>query len=138
MSKSFHAIILEADGTFYEGPLESLILPIEDGLIGIKAGHSNLISAIVPGMLTYRIPEQKDQYAAISGGLLKVEEGEVLILAETIERPEEIDVERARRAEDAAREALLQKRSVREFRLAKFDLARTVNRLKVKKHVPGE
>lgn len=136
--KAYHARILEADGPFYEGPLEMLIFPTMDGLIGVAANHSNMICAITPGMITYRIPGEENQYAACSSGLLKVEDGELLILCESLERPEEIDANRARREADRAKEILLQERSFREFKLAEMELARTANRLKVRRHTIGE
>ena len=54
-----------------------------------------------------------------------------------MERPEEIDAERARRAEARAREALLQKRSTQEYRGAQANLARALNRLKVSRNGQG-
>ena len=60
-----------------------------------------------------------------------MEDGDVLLLADSVERPEEIDAERARRAEARAREALLQKRSTQEYRGAQAHLARALNRLKL-------
>ena len=62
---------------------------------------------------------------------MKVEDGDVLLLADSVERPEEIDASRARRAEARAREALLQRRSVQEYRGAQAHLARALNRLKL-------
>ena len=70
--------------------------------------------------------------AAVSNGLVKVENGEVLVLVDTIERPEEIDANRARRDADAAKEALLQKKSIQEYRSAQANLARALSRLRVK------
>ena len=67
----------------------------------------------------------------MSNGLLKVEDGEVLILVDTIERPEEIDINRARRDADAAKEALLQKRSIQEYHTAQANLSRALNRLQL-------
>ena len=72
------------------------------------------------------------RHAAVSGGIAKVENGEVLILVDTAERPEEIDIMRARRNADAAKEALLQKRSIQEYRSAQAALARAISRLRVK------
>ena len=52
---------------------------------------------------------------------------------DTAERPEEIDTNRARRDADAAKEALLQKKSIQEYRAAQATLARAVSRLRVKR-----
>ena len=88
------------------------MLPTITGMYGIMAHHRNMITAIIPGMMRYQLPGQPEQMAAVSAGLVKVENGEVLILVDSAERPEEIDLNRARREADAAKEAMLQKRSI--------------------------
>ena len=118
----------------YEGPCYSLVLPTSDGMRGIQARHSNMITALVPGTMYYQIEENVSLEAAVSQGLAKVENGEVLILVDTAERPEEIDAKRAKRDADAAKEALLQKRSIQEYRAAQVTLARAISRLRVKRH----
>ena len=130
----FQVHILASDHPFYEEPCYSLTLPTSDGMRGVRAHHSNMITALVPGTMQYQIEENVPLEAAISRGLAKVENGEVLILVDTAERPEEIDAKRAKRDADAAKEALLQKKSVQEYRAAQATLARAINRLRVKRH----
>lgn len=130
----FQVHILASDHPFYEGPCYSLVLPTSDGMRGIQARHSNMITALVPGTMYYQIEENVSLEAAVSQGLAKVENGEVLILVDTAERPEEIDAKRAKRDADAAKEALLQKRSIQEYRAAQVTLARAISRLRVKRH----
>lgn len=132
--ESFRVHILAADHPFYEGECFSLILPTSDGMYGIRAHHSNMIAAIVPGTLSYQIQENVFLEAAVSEGLAKVENGEVLILVDTAERPEEIDAKRAKRGVDAAREALLHRTSILEYQAAQATLARAASRLRVKRH----
>ncbi len=129
---TFRLRILAADKPFYEGECLSLIVPTNDGERGIQAHHRNMISAIVPGVLWFRLTDGPAQRAAVSSGLMKVEDNEVLILVDAAERPEEIDVNRAKRAAAQAREALLQKRSLREYKTAQANLARAINRLRVR------
>lgn len=133
MRETFMTHILAADRKFYEGPLESLIVPTNEGQYGILAKHRNVITATVPGVLKYKLPNQEFKTAAVSSGLVKIENGEVLILVDSCERPEEIDVNRAKKAEAKAKEELLQKKSIQEYQSAKLRLARAINRLKVKK-----
>ena len=128
----FQVSILASDHVFYIGPCESLIVPTFDGFYGIKAHHTNLVSEIVQGKMTYRLPGEENRIAAVSSGIVKVEANEVLVLVNTIERPEEIDENRAKREAEEAREQILQKRSIQEYRSAQAHLARAVNRLKVK------
>ena len=128
----FQVHILAADRNFYEGPCVSLTVPTSDGEQGILAHHSNLIAAVAAGVLRYQVPGEAAQIAAVSPGMMKVENNEVLVLVDAAERPEEIDAARARREADEAREALLQKKSRQEYQLAQASLARALNRLRVK------
>ena len=129
---TFPLQILAADRPFYDGPCQSLRLPTSDGQYGILAHHRNVIAAIAPGTLYLRLPDGTEQIAAVSQGLIKVENNQVLILADTIERPEEIDANRARREAAEAQEAILQKQSIQSYHSTQARMARALNRLKVK------
>lgn len=129
---TFQVFILAADCAFYEGPCESLVVPTLQGQYGILPNHSNMISAVIPGTLNYKLPGSPEKQAAVSAGLVKVENDEVLVLVDSAERPEDIDENRARRAADEAKEAILQKKSIQEYRSAQANLARAISRLKVK------
>ena len=83
-------------------------------------------------MLRYQTPEGPVELAAVSSGMMKVEKNDVVILVDSVERPEEIDAARAQREADEAREAMLQRKSRQEYQLAQATLARAVNRLRVK------
>ena len=130
--ETFLVRILAADRAFYEGPCLSLTIPASDGEMGILARHSSMIAAIQPGTLRYQVPGEPVRLAAVSPGMVKVENNEVLVLVDSAERPEEIDAARAQRVADEAREALLQKKSRQEYQLAQAALARSLNRLRVR------
>ena len=132
----FQVHILAADKTLYEGPCVSLTIPASDGERGILAHHSSMMAAVVPGILRWRPPGQPVQLAAVSPGMVKVENNEALVLVDSAERPEEIDEARARREADLAREVMLQKKSRQEYQLAQSSLARALNRLRVKSREP--
>ena len=128
----------------YNGDAEFVSLQTTEGSVGILAHHANVIMAIVPGIIEY-VPagaEDSDdaqsgrQTIVVSDGLLKVEGGEVIILVDTAERPEEVDEARARRAEERAREAMKRANSNRDMELAAAELSRAVSRIKAsrKKH----
>ena len=135
MAGRFQAHFLSAERTFYEGPMESVVVPTNDGYYGILAHHSDVILAVVPGMLSYRLPGEETQYVFVSHGMVKVESNEVLILVNVAERPEEIDENRALREAEEAREAILQKKSIMEYRSAQAQLARAAGRLRTKHYV---
>lgn len=129
---SFNVHILAASHTFYEGKCESLVVPTLHGQYGIMTGHCNTISAVVPGKMEYHIPGETVKIAAVSSGLVKIENNEVLVLVDSAERPEDIDALKAKQAADAAKEAMLQKQSIREYHTAQMTLARAVARLRIK------
>lgn len=128
----FHLSILEADKPFYVGECESLIVPTTEGQYGVQAHHRNMIAAVVAGTLKYRTPGGEDQLAAVSNGMIRIENNDVLVLVESAERPEDIDINRAQAAAARAKEAILQKKTIQEYRLAQDKMARELNRLRVK------
>ena len=131
--KTFDLKILTAEKTFYDGPCESLIVPISDGHYGILADHQNTIAAIVPGILEFIAPGEEKVFAAVSNGMLLMEDNKVLILAITAERPEEIDENRARRAMEEEKEEMLRQQSVREFKASRLRIEREMSRLRLKR-----
>lgn len=133
----FHVRILASDTSFFDGSCEFMTVPCTDGAMGILAHHSNMIAAVVPGELRFQPADEPLRTAAVSSGLVKIEEGEVLLLVDTAERPEDIDANRARRAADAAKEELLQEHSIREYGRAQANLARAISRLRVKERWHG-
>ncbi len=126
----FPVSILAADEPLYEGPCVSLTIPMEDGQFGILAHHTNMMGGIVPGMLTYQPPGGEKRIATVSYGIIKIEDGEVLILVDAAEHLEDIDVKRAQRDADEARRILSEQRSQQEYEAARIDLARAINRLR--------
>ena len=159
---TFKLQIMASDHMVYEGDAQSVSLPTTEGSIGVLAHHANIIMAIVPGEITYDAVPSRDsrerakssqgdsaqnsdsgdampaqrgrQTVIVSDGLLKVENGEVMILIDTAERPEDIDEARARRAEEKAREELKRANSNREAALASAELSRAMSRIKASKN----
>lgn len=130
---SFPLHVLTAVKPFYEGECVSLVVPTPSGLYGIQAKHSNFVGSIIPGEMKMTLPDGSVVTAAVADGIVKVEGGEVLVLVDTAERPEEIDENRAERALEKAMEDTARERSAREYFAAQARLARAINRLKVKR-----
>ena len=133
---NFTLQFMASDHMVYEGDAQSVSLPTTEGSVGILAHHSNLIMAVVPGEVTYRTAKGDEETIIVSDGLLKVENGNVMILVDTAERPEEIDEARAERAAEKAREDLKRANSNRDIALASAELSRAMYRMKgsKKKH----
>ncbi|MCR5831247.1 MAG: ATP synthase F1 subunit epsilon [Lachnospiraceae bacterium] len=129
----FRLHIVEADNDFYDGGCTSLVIPTTDGMMGIQAMHENLVAAVSIGVVKYTLPDGTRCHAAVSNGIVKVENNEVLILVESAEDPDEIDEARAKSEEETARDLLAGRTDRINYRAAKGMLARAVNRLKIKK-----
>ena len=139
---SFRLHFMASEHMVYDGDAESVSLMTTEGSIGILAHHSNLIMAVVPGIVEY-VPAGEEAKAAglsgkqvvvVSDGLLKVENNEVMILVDTAEHPDDIDEARAKRAEEQAREALKRANSNRDVAIASAELSRAMSRIKASKH----
>ena len=129
---SFTLHILAAERNFYEGECLSLVVPITDGSYGIQSNHQNMVAAIVPGILEYSLPDETRVTTCVSQGILVVADNDVKVLVDTIETPDEIDANRAKEAAEEAKEAILQKKSIQEYKSAQMRIAREMNRLKLK------
>ncbi len=135
---TFELEVLAAEKTLYKGKSISLVVPTSDGQYGIQAMHRNMIAAVIPGMLKFTVPDGTETIAAVSEGLVKVEDNQVLLLVDTAELPEEIDINQAKLSAEQAKEALLQKKSMEEYRAAQAKMARALSRMKVKKNRNAE
>ena len=104
---TYHLEIITADGLCYDGPAEKLLVRTTSGDVCILPRHINYASAL--GMGVARVTaDGKTRPAACIGGMLSVLDGRVRLLASTFEWAEDIDVERAQRAEAEAKAALEQ------------------------------
>ena len=130
MAKTFHLEIIASDRVFYQGECEHLVITAIDGLMGILPGHEPLVTCLPTGELKY-MTNGKWHFAAISEGFIEVLPEKAVILADSCELPEEIDIKRAEEARERAQEQLRQKQSIKEYYQTQAALNRAINRLKV-------
>jgi len=119
------------------GEADEVVVPGSEGSFGVLPGHAPLLSLVGTGEVMYRTGRE-EHYLAVSGGFAEVGPTHVTILAESAERPEEIDVARARvageRAEQRLRAAATEETDV-DRALASFARARA--RLQTAGRRPG-
>ena len=105
---TFKIAIITPERTFYEGEATMVEFNTVEGEIGVLPQHIPLTTVIAPGICTITEGEEK-KTAAIHSGLAEILPDKVTLLAEIAEWPHEIDLDRARSAEDRARERLAAK-----------------------------
>lgn len=102
-------------------PVDSLIITTVEGEIEILPGHADMISTLDTGRFVYRSAKGERITGVISSGFLNVENGEVKVIAETIELAGEIDHHRAKQAqlnaEKRLSEAGLDQQSFKKYQM---------------------
>lgn len=128
---TFHLTIVTPDGSFYDGEAEKLCLRSTTGELGILANHIDMVTAL--GMGEARITlNGETRKAACIGGMLAVTGGEVKVVATTFEWAEDIDVARAKAAEERARAVLEDKsKTAADLKVAEARLKRALVRRSV-------
>jgi F-type H+-transporting ATPase subunit epsilon len=105
VSDTFQLEIVTPEKKVVDTAAEEIQIPGKNGYLGVLPGHAPLITELAVGEITFRAGAEK-QYLAVARGFAEVLPDKVTILAETVERPSEIDVERARKAKARAEERL--------------------------------
>lgn len=111
------------------GQVDYLRASGEDGLFGIEARHTRMMTALKVGEVKV-VSGGKDRYYAIGPGYADIQGQSVQLLVESAEEAHSIDAARAKAAAERARVRLKQKSDVDAAR-AETALARAVNRLSV-------
>lgn len=130
---AFALEVVTPERVAYSGQAASLQAPGSEGSFGVLAGHIPLLTSLQIGRLRFVEEDGNEVQMAISGGFVEVGREQVAVLAETAERIEEIDVERAESARQRAEERLAQARAGQEeidVARAQAALSRALNRLR--------
>lgn len=127
--------IVTPDGVIYEDEIESVSLPTALGEITVLPHHIPLISVIKIGEIRI-VKGGQELGVAVSSGVLEVRESnEVIVIADTAERAEHIDVERAEQARKRAEELMTQEKFEDDIQFASLQaqMEKELARIKVGK-----
>jgi F-type H+-transporting ATPase subunit epsilon len=105
MADTFQLEIVTPEKKVVETAAEEVQIPGKNGYLGILPGHAPLITELSVGEITFR-ENSTEQKLAVAWGFAEILPNKVTILAETAERPSEINVERARQAKERAEQRL--------------------------------
>lgn len=126
----FHLKVTSCTRAFYDGPCASLILPTDEGEYGVLAHHESMVVGVCAGEL--RFNDGKKQTIAVTGsGFARIADNNVTVVVDTVELPEEVDVNRALEAKKRAEERMMLKASRQEYYRGKIAMTRAMARLKV-------
>lgn len=121
--------IVTAESVVYEDDVEIVVIPGIEGQLGILPHHAPLLTALQPGELVVR-KEGEETAIAVSGGFVQVLDDKVIVLADSAERAEEINEERAQEAMRRAQERLQDRTEDMNLERALASIRRAQSRLK--------
>src|SRR6266478_5613584 len=99
MPDDIELVIVTPEKQLLRGKVANMQMPAENGYLGILPGHAPLMTELGIGELSYHdVSGKESAHVAIVRGFAEVLPDRVTVLAETAERAEEIDVQRAKDA----------------------------------------
>ncbi len=105
---TMHVNLVSLEEQIFSGEAEYVVAPGCEGELGIYPHHISLINKLVPGLFRVKLPQKEMQLVyAISGGFLEVQGNHVTVLADVVERTDDLDevrlLEQKRVAEEVVR-----------------------------------
>jgi len=117
MTDSFQLEIVTPEKMVVRDVAEEIQIPGRNGYLGVLPGHAPLITELGAGEIRYRAGGQSHRFA-VAWGFAEVLPDRVTVLAETVERADEIDVSRAQQSLERAEESLKSAQTEEDVSLA--------------------
>src|ERR1700739_63013 len=91
MAITMQVDIVSAEKEIYSGTAEMLVATGEFGELGIVPGHAPLLTLLKPGEVRITLPGGGQEIYYVSGGILEVQPKCTTVLADAVERAEDLD-----------------------------------------------
>ncbi len=122
--------IIKPQKIIMDAEFDNIIVPGKDGDFGVYPGHTPFISVIRPGILELYNNEETIKFA-IHDGYVSVENDQVTILCELIEKEDEVDTARAEAARKRAEDRIKSQKEDIDYRRAEIALKKAMARLQI-------
>lgn len=130
MAMTVHCDIVSAEGEIFSGLVEMVVASGSLGDLGIAMGHAPLITDLKPGPIRLIKQGGDTEVFYISGGFLEVQPNMVKVLADTVQRADDLDEASAQEAVKAAEKALQEKGAEFDYSAASARLAEAAAQLR--------
>ena len=127
---TFYLRVISSNKIFFEGRVEKIILPLEDGEKAVLAHHENMVIATSIGEIRITTSKGEQVVGVVGEGFVQIVNNRVVLIVDSAEKPEDIDRVRAEAALERAKEQLRQKQSIQEYHVSQASMARAMLRLK--------
>lgn len=123
--------IVSAEKEIFSGLVEMVVASADFGEIGIIPGHAPLLTLLRPGEIRITLSGGAKELFYVSGGMLEVQPHQVTVLADAVERADDINEAAALAAKARAEEAIANKNSNIDYSLASAELTRALAQIRV-------
>jgi len=130
MAITTHLDIVSAEQEIFSGVVEMVVATGELGEVGIIPGHAPLLTVLKPGEIRVTLPGGAQEVYYVSGGMLEVQPYYVTVLADAVERADNLDEAAAIAAKERAEEAIANKGAELDYSVATAELARAVAQIR--------
>ncbi|MEE4639738.1 MAG: F0F1 ATP synthase subunit epsilon [Wenzhouxiangella sp.] len=129
MASTIHCDIVSAEAEIFSGSAAMVVVPGEEGDLGITPRHAPLLTRLRPGQVRVLLPEGGEEFYFISGGLLEIQPHVVTVLSDTAQRAGDLDEAAAIKAKEEAERAIADRSAGMEVAEAQAQLAQAVAQL---------
>ena len=129
MASTIHCDIVSAEAEIFSGSAAMVVVPGEEGDLGIAPRHAPLLTRLRPGQVRVLLPEGGEEFYYISGGLLDIQPHVVTVLSDTAQRAGDLDESAALKAKEEAERAIADRSAGMEVAQAQAQLAQAVAQL---------
>ena len=130
--------IVSAEEELFSAEVQMIYAPAEMGEVGITPKHTPLLTKLKAGDVRAEISDSETKIFFISGGILEIQPNAVTILSDTAIRESDLDEDRAKKSELAAKQAMENSNSDMDLVKAKTELAQAAAQLKLIKKLKGK
>jgi F-type H+-transporting ATPase subunit epsilon len=136
--KTMRLDIVSAEEELFSAEVQMVYAPAEMGEVGITPKHTPLLTKLKAGDVRAQISDSETKIFFISGGILEIQPNAVTILSDTAIRESDLDEDRAKKSELAAKKAMEKSNSDMDLVKAKTELAQAAAQLRLIKKLKGQ
>lgn len=129
MASTIHCDIVSAESEIFSGDATMVIVPGEQGDLGVTPRHAPLLTRLRAGEVRVQTPDGEEEHFYVSGGLVEIQPHVVTVLSDTGQRAADLDEAAALEAKAAAERALADKTAGMEVAQAQAQLAEAMAQL---------
>lgn len=137
MARTFNLEVVTPERNFYQGEVELVVARTLQGDEAYMADHMWTVAPLTPGVLKIK-EKDKVKKATCTGGFIHVKEKKITIVADAVEWPEEINLDRAVEAKERAEERLQSNDNEIDFDRARASMMRALVRINLKQELTNK